>query len=43
MKESTIKLLSQAHYNEYDRNLNNMHAKDLIDRFAINLQNEIDS
>lgn len=31
---STLKLVSsEAHTNEYDRNLNNMHAEDLISRF----------
>jgi len=30
----TLKLLTQGHFNEYDRNLNGMSAQDIISRFA---------
>ena len=30
----TLKLLISAHYNEYDRNLNNLSAEELVNRFA---------
>ena len=43
-------VVSDAHYNEYDRNLNGMSAQDLIQRFAKNVEmdmerdrNEVDS
>lgn len=32
--DKTIKLLTLAHYNEYDRNLNGLSAEELINRFA---------
>ena len=38
---STLKLLS-AHLNEYDRNLNNLSAQELIDRFAQTRQNNLE-
>ena len=38
---STLKLLS-AHLNEYDRNLNDLSAQDLIDRFAQTRQNNLE-
>ena len=40
---SSIKLLSSDHYNEYDRNLNDLHAKDIIDRFATAVQGNVDN
>ena len=38
---STLKLLS-AHLNEYDRNLNDLSAQELIDRFAQTRQNNLE-
>ena len=40
---SSIKLLSTDHYDEYDRNLNGLKANDVIERFATSLQANIDN
>lgn len=34
----TLKLLTQGHFNEYDRNLNNMSAQDVIQRFSTTMK-----
>ena len=40
---SSIKLLSTDHYDEYDRNLNGLKTNDVIERFATSLQANIDN
>lgn len=41
---STLKYIaSDAHINEYDRNLNGMSAKDLIDRFTANVEMDLEN
>lgn len=34
----TLKLVTQGHFNEYDRNLNGMSAQDIIQRFATSMK-----
>lgn len=40
---STLKLLTQAHANEYDNNLNGMSCKELIDKFATAVTDDINA
>ena len=39
----TLKLLTQGHFNEYDRNLNGMSAQDIINRFSTAMKQMDDS
>ena len=41
---ATLKYVaSDAHINEYDRNLNEMSAQDIIDRFAVNIEMDLEN